>query len=372
MRILFWTVPALVSPPRSSCSLHIVLTCRHAAALQEDSSSDRTLFALRNPVTSPVEDNAVTVSFNSGPNPVVQYDYTVACYARNENLPTTDCGAVEAAGIAPIVPPVTGTLPSGYAEVNVEFSLPYLNPVVDCLVTVSGGVPTGPVDEVTKCQYAPPSGTAAPSTLLVVNVESTEITACSVRGTSVFDCYVVEVSGEPLPSLAYAIAIRGDTAYLSVPFANGVYACAIERDDAGVVSLRDCVLNMDTSVGEYFYIPITMAIGGNTLFATNLGGFINGGLITRCSIGEGTSMEDCAFVTIDDVPFLDGGVPLEIVEPFAIGISGDTLYVASSADGSITACDSTWPCRTNESIGLVDPVAMAISGTDGALDRRSP
>ena len=83
-------------------------------------------------------------------------------------------------------------------------------------------------------------------------------------------------------------------------------------------------------------------------------------------------MEDCAFLIIDDVPFLDGGVPLEIDEPFAIGISGDTLYVASSADGSITACDSTWPCRTNESIGLIDPVAMAISGTDGALDRRSP
>ena len=79
-----------------------------------------------------------------------------------------------------------------------------------------------------------------------------------------------------------------------------------------------------------------------------------------------------SFLTIDDVPFLDGGVPLEIDVPFAIGISGDTLYVASNADGSITACDSTWPCRTNESIGLIDPVAMAISGTDGALDRRSP
>ena len=117
-----------------------------AAALQED--SDRMLLALRKPVASPVQDNVVTVSFSSGPN-LVSYDYTVACYAQDPAVPTTDCGAVAAAGTDPVVTPVTGTLPRGYAEVNVPVTLTG-NEAVDCLVTVSGG----PIDAVAKCQYA--------------------------------------------------------------------------------------------------------------------------------------------------------------------------------------------------------------------------
>ena len=105
------------------------------------------LLALRKPVASPTQDG-VTVSFSSGPN-LVSYDYTVACYAQDPAVPTTDCGAVAAAGTAPVVTPVTGTLPRGYAEVNVPVTLTG-NEAVDCLVTVSGG----PIDAVAKCQYA--------------------------------------------------------------------------------------------------------------------------------------------------------------------------------------------------------------------------
>ena len=105
------------------------------------------LLALRKPVASPTQDG-VTVSFSSGPN-LVSYDYTVACYAQDPAVPTTDCGAVAAAGTDPVVTPVTGTLPRGYAEVNVPVTLTG-NEAVDCLVTVSGG----PIDAVAKCQYA--------------------------------------------------------------------------------------------------------------------------------------------------------------------------------------------------------------------------
>ena len=84
----------------------------------------------------------MTVSFSSGPN-LVSYDYTVACYAQDPAVPTTDCGAVAAEGTAPVVTPVTGTLPRGYAEVIVPVTLTG-NEAVDCLVTVSGG----PIDAV--------------------------------------------------------------------------------------------------------------------------------------------------------------------------------------------------------------------------------
>ena len=125
-----------------------------AAALQED--SDRMLLALRKPVASPTQDG-VTVSFSSGPN-LVSYDYTVACYAQDPAVPTTDCGAVAAAGTAPVVTPVTGTLPRGYAEVNVPVTLTG-NEAVDCLVTVSGG----PIDAVAKCQYAEAADAPTPT-----------------------------------------------------------------------------------------------------------------------------------------------------------------------------------------------------------------
>jgi hypothetical protein len=120
------------------------------------------LFALQNPVAEN-KLNGVTVSFTTGPN-VVSYDYTVSCYAPVDDISTTDCGAVGAADLEPISS-VTGTLPRGSAEVNVEMGL-YLNAVADCLVTVSGG----PLDKVTKCQYAPASGPpAAPSTAFVTS-----------------------------------------------------------------------------------------------------------------------------------------------------------------------------------------------------------
>ena len=125
-----------------------------AAALQED--SDRMLLALRKPVASPTQDG-VTVSFSSGPN-LVSYDYTVACYAQDPAVPTTDCGAVAAAGTDPVVTPVTGTLPRGYAEVNVPVTLTG-NEAVDCLVTVSGG----PIDAVAKCQYAEAADAPTPT-----------------------------------------------------------------------------------------------------------------------------------------------------------------------------------------------------------------
>ena len=115
------------------------------------------LLALRKPVASPVQDNVVTVSFSSGPN-LVSYDYTVACYAQDPAVPTTDCGAVAAAGTAPVVTPVTGTLPRGYAEVNVPVTLTG-NEAVDCLVTVSGG----PIDAVAKCQYAEAADAPTPT-----------------------------------------------------------------------------------------------------------------------------------------------------------------------------------------------------------------
>ncbi len=126
-----------------------------AAALQED--SDRMLLALRKPVASPVQDNVVTVSFSSGPN-LVSYDYAVACYAQDPAVPTTDCGAVAAEGTAPVVTPVTGTLPRGYAEVIVPVTLTG-NEAVDCLVTVSGG----PIDAVAKCQYAEAADAPTPT-----------------------------------------------------------------------------------------------------------------------------------------------------------------------------------------------------------------
>ena len=114
------------------------------------------LLALRKPVASPTQDG-VTVSFSSGPN-LVSYDYTVACYAQDPAVPTTDCGAVAAAGTDPVVTPVTGTLPRGYAEVNVPVTLTG-NEAVDCLVTVSGG----PIDAVAKCQYAQAADAPTPT-----------------------------------------------------------------------------------------------------------------------------------------------------------------------------------------------------------------
>ena len=201
---------------------------RHAQihpALQED--SDRMLFALQKPVAEH-KLNGVAVSFTTGPN-VVSYDYTVSCYAPVDDISTTDCGAVAAAGLEPISS-VTGALPRGYAEVNVEMGL-YLNAVVDCLVTVSGG----PVDKVTKCQYAPASGPpAAPSTAFVTTYSGNSVVACTIEGTSVSGCAVMDVTGDGF-NFPYGIAVSGSVAYVT-NYSNSLTACNISG-----TSLTDCV-----------------------------------------------------------------------------------------------------------------------------------
>ena len=123
----------------------------HAAALQQDDNDRILALALRKPVASPVENDTMTVSFNTGPN-LWQLDYTVSCYDRNDAVPTTDCGAVAAAGLVPI-DAVAGMLPKNASRVDVEVSVQG-KPEVDCLVTVEGG----PIGVASKCQYAKGSG----------------------------------------------------------------------------------------------------------------------------------------------------------------------------------------------------------------------
>lgn len=311
---------------------------RHAQihpALQED--SDRMLFALQKPVAEH-KLNGVAVSFTTGPN-VVSYDYTVSCYAPVDDISTTDCGAVAAAGLEPISS-VTGALPRGYAEVNVEMGL-YLNAVVDCLVTVSGG----PVDKVTKCQYAPASGPpAAPSTAFVTTYSGNSVVACTIEGTSVSGCGVMEATGDVPFNRPEGIATSGSIAY-TVNFAgNSVTACTIEDG----TSLTGCV-----QTGDEFNDPIGIAISGSIAYVVNSGGES----VTACTIA-GTSLTGCAVMDLTGDGFN---------YPYGIAISGSTAYVTNFNGYSVTACTisgtSLTGCLATGRTEWDSPTAIAISGS---------
>ena len=291
------------------------------------------LFALQNPVTEN-KLNGVTVSFTTGPN-VVSYDYTVSCYAPVDDISTTDCGAVGAADLEPISS-VTGTLPRGSAEVNVEMGL-YLNAVADCLVTVSGG----PLDKVTKCQYAPASGPpAAPSTAFVTSERTNSILACTIDGTSVSGCPVMDATGDPFNS-PEGIAISGSIAYMTNYNGNSVTACTIEDGP----SLTGCV-----QTGSEFNDPNN--ISGSMAYVVNSGG----DSVTACTIA-GSSLTDCAVMDVTGDGFN---------YPYGIAVSGSVAYVANFNGNSVTACTISGTSLTGCSATGAEfdsPAAIAISGS---------
>jgi len=310
------------------------------------------LNALKKPVASPVQDNVVTVSFSTGPN-LVSYDYTIACYATNDAVPTTDCGAVAAAGIAPVVPPITGTLPRGYAEVSVEVSLPYLNPVVDCLVTVDGG----PVGKAAKCQYARPSGPAvAPTTAFVVNsgTDSDAVLACPIEGTGLGTC----TSAYSGTLALHEMAITGSTAYITrfEVGGGGVLACSINDDN----ELVDCADPLSDPIAD----PTGIAISGSTVFINS---FIGSGTVTGCQIAENSvNPQSCTVTTGFNFPN-------------GIAIIGSTAFVANEQGGTVSACaidgTSLVDCTTAADI-FTRPAGIAFSGatayvTDVAVDNNA-
>ncbi len=238
------------------------------------------LLALRKPVASPVQDNVVTVSFSSGPN-LVSYDYTVACYAQDPAVPTTDCGAVDAEGTAPVVTPVTGTLPRGYAEVIVPVTLTG-NEAVDCLVTVS----SGPIDAAAKCQYAeaadaPPTPTPTPTALFVPSNGADQVYSCFVEGTTLTQC-ADSGMGTGVVNNPSGIAVNqaAQTLYATSsgtpPY---VVVCTIDADGK---TLSDCAT---AAAGG----PITGNSGIVVKDATTLF-VLNGDSVASCAIdGAGTS-----------------------------------------------------------------------------------
>ena len=294
------------------------------------------LFALQNPVAEN-KLNGVTVSFTTGPN-VVSYDYTVSCYAPVDDISTTDCGAVGAADLEPISS-VTGTLPRGSAEVNVEMGL-YLNAVADCLVTVSGG----PLDKVTKCQYAPASGPpAAPLTAFVTSERTNSILSCAIDGTSVSGCPVMDATGDPFNS-PEGIAISGSIAYMVNNNGNSVTACTIEDG----TSLTGCV-----QTGSEFDRPSNIAISGSMAYVVNLCG---DSPVTACTIA-GTSLTDCAVMDVTG----DG-----LGYAYGIAVSGSVAYVTNYSGNSVTACTISGTSLTGCSATGAEfdsPAAIAISGS---------
>ena len=204
------------------------------------------LLALREPVASPVENDSVTISFKTGPN-VVPYDYVVSCYAQNDAIPTTDCGAVRDAGLTPLGS-TQGTLPVVYSVVNAQVDLPG-NPDVDCLVSIGGG----PFDVATMCQYAvgeSPGPPALPTTAFVVESdEGGQVIACTIdyssSPSSLTGC-TVAATGLAGPS---GIAIIGSTAFVVEYDGGQVTACTID-DSSSPSSLTGCTATDATGLSN--------------------------------------------------------------------------------------------------------------------------
>ena len=286
------------------------------------------LLALRKPVASPTQDG-VTVSFSSGPN-LVSYDYTVACYAQDPAVPTTDCGAVAAEGTAPVVTPVTGTLPRGYAEVIVPVTLTG-NEAVDCLVTVSGG----PIDKLTKCQYAEaadaptpgPTPDDGPTGLLVANFDGASVSTCTLGDDGVDGCANAGPSTISGPQ-GVAISPDASVAYV-VDFNDGsVVACAMDGDGY----LSACVETADPTFSDPHGIAVS--VGGTSVYVVNGGASQGDEMVTKCTV-QGTAVTNCGAMGPgpSDAPSLATG----------IAISGGTMFVTQIDAGAVDAClfDST-------------------------------
>ena len=281
------------------------------------------LLALRKPVASPTQDG-VTVSFSSGPN-LVSYDYTVACYAQDPAVPTTDCGAVAAEGTAPVVTPVTGTLPRGYAEVIVPVTLTG-NEAVDCLVTVSGG----PIDKLTKCQYAEaadaptpgPTPDDGPTGLLVANTLGASVSTCTLGDDGVDGC---ANAGPSIPAVPGGVAISPDAsvAYVMSINNNKVFACAM--DDDGYLSA--CTETSDST----FSNPqgTAVSVGGTSVYVVNGGATQGGAMVTKCTV-QGTAVTNCAA--------MGPGPSADVSIPTGIAISGGTMFVTQNGAASVQAC----------------------------------
>ena len=317
------------------------------------------LLALRKPVASPTQDG-VTVSFSSGPN-LVSYDYTVACYAQDPAVPTTDCGAVAAAGTDPVVTPVTGTLPRGYAEVNVPVTLTG-NEAVDCLVTVSGG----PIDKLTKCQYAEaadaptpgPTPDDGPTGLLVANMLGASVSTCTLGDDGVDGC---ANAGPSLISGPQGVAISPDASVAYVVDFNNelVVACAMDGD--GYLSACTDAFARAFSGGPK---GIAVSVGGTSAYVVRSAATQGDEMVTKCTV-QGTTVTNCSAMGPgpSDAPSQATG----------IAISGGTMFVTQNGAGAVDAClfDSTGTyadldccIRSVLPTGTV-PFGIAISG-DGS------
>jgi len=306
------------------------------------------LLALREPVASPVENDSVTISFKTGPN-VVPYDYVVSCYAQNDAIPTTDCGAVRDAGLTPLGS-TQGTLPVVYSVVNAQVDLPG-NPDVDCLVSIGGG----PFDVATMCQYAvgeSPGPPALPTTAFVVESdEGGQVIACTIdyssSPSSLTGCTATDATGLDEP---YVIAITGSTAFVSEFDGDQVTACTID-DSSSPSSLTGCTVAATGLAG-----PSGIAIIGSTAFVVEY----NAGQVTACTIDDSSSPSSLTGCTVP-VTGLDG--------PDGIAIIGSTAFVVEYDGGQVTACtidDSSSPssltgCTATDATGLSNPTAIALS-----------
>jgi len=309
------------------------------------------LLALRDPVASPVENDSVTISFKTGPN-VVPYDYVVSCYAQNDAIPTTDCGAVRDAGLTPLGS-TQGTLPVVYSVVNAQVDLPG-NPDVDCLVSIGGG----PFDVATMCQYAvgeSPGPPALPTTAFVVESdEGGQVIACTIdyssSPSSLTGCTATDATGLDEP---YVIAITGSTAFVTEYGAGEVTACTID-DSSSPSSLTGCTATDATGLDG----PDVIAITGSTAFVSQT----DAGEVTACTIDDSSSPSSLTGCTATDAYCL--------AEPYVIAITGSTAFVSEFDGDQVTACtidDSSSPSSltgcTVPVTGLDGPDGIAIIGS---------
>jgi hypothetical protein len=87
--------------PSMSCVASIPSFLLSNRPLCTDRNSERFLLTVQKSNLIDRGPGYVTVEFQTGPN-LFSYEYSVACYEQNTEIPTDDCGAVASAGLKPL------------------------------------------------------------------------------------------------------------------------------------------------------------------------------------------------------------------------------------------------------------------------------
>jgi hypothetical protein len=269
-----------LGPPSAwlSASLIAWLTCIYTSCAAEEEA--RLLVAVTKPKITAVGDGFATVTFNSGPN-LFSNDYTVSCYTRNLDTPTTSCSAVSTLDPAGSV---DGKTPKVYGKLTANVTGLPGDEVYDCFINVYGpggydkckyvgstdidcfepGAPTidgiTPVIELSEDEWIPslfvawsegsapnPEPSATDDTFGVFCLPTVAGVTCPVKATLDIEYGEAGVTQEV------------DTSYATTPTAllpNTAYTCyALAEDTCAVTTTADAICSDGVEVISYYAPP---------------------------------------------------------------------------------------------------------------------